>query len=347
MAISNQVVGGHREPRVRSCGHDCNDNVTPTSPNCLSSSSHAPKKQTLVPLVSSNNTSISNSDTSLALTHHLKIPVGDGPYVHAKQVQLVERDPERAIALFWAAINAGDRVDSALKDMAVVMKQQNRGEEAIQAILSFRHLCSTLAQESLDNVLLDLYKKCGRLDDQIELLKHKLSLIHKGMVFNGKRTKTARSQGRKFQISVRQEATRLLGNLGWAYMQLCNYVAAESVYRKALTIDADNNKLCNLGVCLLKQCKYEEARVVLEGVTPVSPDGRLKSGSHLKSYERSRALLQELAAAQAANPTSSHNSSTELGSLTDDQDKDEQSLITPEEFDMWTHWKLWEAPRPP
>eukprot|EP01018_Ginkgo_biloba_P018091 Gb_16047 [translate_table: standard] len=38
------------------------------------------------------------------------------------------------IALFWAAINVGDRVDSALKDMAIVMKQQDHPQDAIKAI---------------------------------------------------------------------------------------------------------------------------------------------------------------------------------------------------------------------
>ncbi|XP_042486894.1 protein POLLENLESS 3-LIKE 2-like isoform X1 [Macadamia integrifolia] len=90
------------------------------------------------------------------MTH--KVPVGDTPYVKAKNVQLMDKDPERAIPLFWAAINAGDRVDSALKDVAIVMKQQNRAEEAIEAIKSLRSRCSDQAQESLDNILLDLYK---------------------------------------------------------------------------------------------------------------------------------------------------------------------------------------------
>lgn len=72
--------------------------------------------------------------------------------------QLVEKDPEAAIVHFWKAINEGDRVDSALKDMAIVMKQQDRAEEAIEAIKSFRNHCSKQAQESLDNVLIDLYK---------------------------------------------------------------------------------------------------------------------------------------------------------------------------------------------
>lgn len=49
-------------------------------------------------------------------------------------------------------------MDSALKDMAVVMKQLDRSEEAIEAIKSFRDRCSKHAQESLDNVLIDLYK---------------------------------------------------------------------------------------------------------------------------------------------------------------------------------------------
>lgn len=53
-------------------------------------------------------------------------------------------------------------------------------------------------------------QRCGRLDDQIALLRRKLYLIQQGMAFNGKRTKTARSQGKKFQVSVEQEATRLL-----------------------------------------------------------------------------------------------------------------------------------------
>ncbi|CAL5434522.1 unnamed protein product [Camellia sinensis] len=95
---------------------------------------------------------------SFHITH--KVPVGDTPYARAKNVQLVDKVPEKAIPLFWAATNAGDRVDSALKDMAIVMKQQNRAEEAIEAIKSLRNRCSEQAQKSLDNILLDLYNVC-------------------------------------------------------------------------------------------------------------------------------------------------------------------------------------------
>lgn len=76
--------------------------------------------------------------------------------------QLIDKEPSKAIPLFWRAINTGDRVDSALKDMAVVMKQLDRSDEAIEAITSFRHLCSYDAQESLDNILIEMYKVIQR-----------------------------------------------------------------------------------------------------------------------------------------------------------------------------------------
>lgn len=229
---------------------------------------------------------------SFHVTH--KVPVGDSPYVRAKNVQLVDKDPEKAIPLFWAAINAGDRVDSALKDMAIVMKQQSRAEEAIEAIKSLRHRCSDQAQESLDNILLDLYKRCGRLDDQIALLRHKLYLIQQGLAFNGKRTKTARSQGKKFQVSVEQEATRLLGNLGWALMQQNNYIDAQDAYQRALAIAPDNNKMCNLGICLMKQGRIVEAKATLRRVKPAVADGPRGTDSHLKAYERAQQMLKDL-----------------------------------------------------
>ncbi|KAI4365740.1 hypothetical protein MLD38_021702 [Melastoma candidum] len=219
-----------------------------------------------------------------------KVPSGDTPYVRAKHAQLVDKDPEMAIVWFWKAINAGDRVDSALKDMAVVMKQMDRAEEAIEAIKSFRCRCSKNSQESLDNVLIDLYKKCGKVDEQIELLKRKLRMIYQGEIFNGKPTKTARSHGKKFQVSVKQETSRLLGNLGWAYMQKLNYMAAEVVYKKAQMVDSDANKACNLSLCLIKQGRHDEARHILEDVL----QGRLPGSEDPKPRKRAEELLAEI-----------------------------------------------------
>ncbi|XP_071738116.1 protein SULFUR DEFICIENCY-INDUCED 1-like isoform X2 [Rutidosis leptorrhynchoides] len=206
-----------------------------------------------------------------------------------KSHQLVERDQEGAIVWFWKAINAGDRVESALKDMAVVMKQLDRTEEAIEAIKSFRCLCPKSAQESLDNVLIDLFKKCGKVDEQIGLLKQKLRMIYRGEAFNGKPTKTARSHGKKFQVSVRQETSRILGNLGWAYMQKSNFMAAEVVYKKAQMIDPDANKANNLALCLMKQARYNEACSVLQHVL----NGEVPGSEDIRARNKARELLME------------------------------------------------------
>ncbi|RWR85808.1 protein POLLENLESS 3-LIKE 2 [Cinnamomum micranthum f. kanehirae] len=231
-----------------------------------------------------------------------KVPAGDSPYTRAKHVQLVDKDPCKAISLFWSAINTGDRVDSALKDMAVVMKQLNRAEEAVEAIKSFRHLCSHQAQEALDNVLLDLYKvrkmskyvqRCGRTDDQIELLQYKLKLIEEGQAFGGRRTKIARSQGKKFHVSIDQEKSRLLGNLAWAYIQKDDYQSAEALYRKALSIEPDNNKKCNLAICLIKTGRIAEARFLLQRIGPSVLESNM-TDSYIKSYERACELLVEI-----------------------------------------------------
>ncbi|XP_055809422.1 protein SULFUR DEFICIENCY-INDUCED 1-like [Solanum dulcamara] len=219
-----------------------------------------------------------------------KLPLGDSPYVRAKYAQLVEKDAEGAIVLFWKAINEGDRVESALKDMAAVMKQQDRAEEAIEAIKSVRDRCSKLAQESLDNVLIDLYKKSGKLEEQIELLKQKLQMIYHGEAFNGKPTKTSRSHGKKFQVTIKQETSRILGNLGWAYMQQTNYAAAEIVYQKAQQIDPDANKGCNLCLCLMKLARLNEARTVLEDILR----DKLPGSDDPKSKNRAMELLKEL-----------------------------------------------------
>ncbi|KAJ6865738.1 hypothetical protein NC652_037300 [Populus alba x Populus x berolinensis] len=73
-------------------------------------------------------------------------------------VTLTNKDPNKVVSLSWAAINAGDRVNSSLKDMAVVMKQLDGADEAIELIKSFRHLYPYDSRESIENVLVELYK---------------------------------------------------------------------------------------------------------------------------------------------------------------------------------------------
>ncbi|KAJ0018188.1 hypothetical protein Pint_11271 [Pistacia integerrima] len=175
-----------------------------------------------------------NDDELFHVVH--KVPAGDSPYVKAKRIQLIEKDPNKAISMFWAAINAGDRVDSALKDMAVAMKQLDRSDEAIEAIKSFRHLCPDDSQESLDNILIELYKRSKRIEEEIELLQRKLKVTEEAIAFGAKNTKFVRSRGKKHEITFVKELSRILGNLAWAYLQKNDYQSAEQYYMQESSV---------------------------------------------------------------------------------------------------------------
>jgi tetratricopeptide (TPR) repeat protein len=82
----------------------------------------------------------------------------------------------------------------------------------------------------------------------------------------------------------------LQGNLGWAYMQQSNYSAAELVYRKAQSIEPDANRACNLGLCLIKQSRHDEARQVLHDVVL----RRISGSEDDKVVARAKQLLHEL-----------------------------------------------------
>ncbi|GFZ17621.1 tetratricopeptide repeat (TPR)-like superfamily protein [Actinidia rufa] len=84
------------------------------------------------------------------------------------------------------------------------------------------------------------------------------------------------------------------GNLGWAYMQKSNYMAAEVVYKKAQIIYPDSNKACNLALCLMKQARFNEARLALEDVLL----GRLPGSGDTKSRNRAEELLSDLESRQ-------------------------------------------------
>ena len=75
-------------------------------------------------------------------------------------------------------------------------------------------------------------------------------------------------------------------------MQKSNYLAAEVVYKKAQMIDPDGNRACNLGLSLIHQARYDEARTVLEDVL----HGRLPGSEDVDSRPRKRAeeLLMEV-----------------------------------------------------
>ncbi|RID79352.1 hypothetical protein BRARA_A02095 [Brassica rapa] len=77
-------------------------------------------------------------------------------------------------------------------------------------------------------------------------------------------------------------------------MQRDNFVEAGEAYMRALSIAPDNNKMCNLGICLMKQGRIDEAKETLRRVKPAVVDGPRGVDSHLKAYEREQQMLSDL-----------------------------------------------------
>lgn len=74
-------------------------------------------------------------------------------------------------------------------------------------------------------------------------------------------------------------------------MQRDNFVEAEDAYRRALSIAPDSNKMCNLGICLMKQGMINETKETLQLVKPAVVDGPRGVDSHLKACERAQQML--------------------------------------------------------
>ncbi|KVI03820.1 Tetratricopeptide-like helical [Cynara cardunculus var. scolymus] len=224
-----------------------------------------------------------------------------------KKAQMIDPDANKAYNLGLCLMKQARYKDAQLVLQEIVNRQFDRAED-VRAGIRARELLMELetwrqppsgSPEELPDLDLDddfvdglerLMNKCGRVDEQIVLLKQKLRMIFKGEAFNGKPTKTARSHGKKFQVSVKQETSKILGNLGWAYMQKSNFMAAEVVYKKAQMIDPDANKAYNLGLCLMKQARYKDAQLVLQEIV----NRQFDRAEDVRAGIRARELLMEL-----------------------------------------------------
>ena len=99
----------------------------------------------------------------------------------------------------------------------------------------------------------------------------------------------------------------------WAYAQKSNFLAAEAVYQRAQMIDPDANKACNLAMCLIKQGRFNEARLALHSVLR----GNLPGSEDCKSKKRAQDLLAEV---EPNMPLEVCRNTLECHGLADDDD---------------------------
>lgn len=179
------------------------------------------------------------------------VPRGSNPYARAKRVQLVEKDLDKAAQLLHVAINQRDNVESAVKDLAALLDQKGKPEEAIQTLEKNRKRIKD--QQSVDNLLVSFYQNAGQYDQAIALLK--------------KEYERASTESKKIQL-LRQIAN--------SYLRKEDYAQAERNFRIVLELEPDNKVAQrNSAICLFKQGQYEEAQGMLEQILDVSPDAKM------------------------------------------------------------------------
>ena len=137
------------------------------------------------------------------------LPRGNGPYARAKRAQLVDLDLERAESLLRQAIHCGDRRESAIKDLASLLNQQARGDDAITLLEDNSR--GTGGVSPYDNMLATLYQHAQRHDDAIQVLKRL----------------TDAASGRK--------KASLLARMALSHLGCSRYDDAEGVLRTLLT----------------------------------------------------------------------------------------------------------------
>lgn len=178
------------------------------------------------------------------------VPQGSNPYARAKRAQLVEKDLDKAEQLLRVAINQGDNVESAVKDLAALLVQKGKPEEAIQTLEKNRKKIKD--QQSVDNLLVGFYQNAGQYDQAIALLRRELE-----------------------QASTESKKTQLLWQIANSYLRKEDYTQAEHNFRIVLELQPDNKAAQrNSAICFFKQGQYEEAQERLEQILNESRDAK-------------------------------------------------------------------------
>ncbi|HWP47020.1 MAG TPA: tetratricopeptide repeat protein [Candidatus Limnocylindrales bacterium] len=178
------------------------------------------------------------------------VPRGSNPYARAKRVQLVEKDLERAVQLLRDAIKQGDNVESAVKDLAALLVQLGRSDEAVRVLERNRSRISN--QQSVDNMLINFYQSAGQHDKAISLLQRKLE-----------------------QATTETKKAQILWQIAIGYLRKEDYALAEQTFRQVLRSQPDNRTAQrNIALCLFKQGRYKEAEQILNRILKTAPDAQ-------------------------------------------------------------------------
>lgn len=182
------------------------------------------------------------------------VPKGKNPFSRAKRAQLVEKDLSKAEEFFRQAISQDDNLESAVNDLAMLLAQLERCEDAVEVIEQNRSRIHN--QQSLENVSINIYIKAGMHDKVIKILKKQLRFVQTAEKKDHIRWQIARS-----------------------YLHLNEYPKAERLFREILDRQPDRvSAKRNLALCLSRQKRYDEAEELLNQILADFPSDGISVG---------------------------------------------------------------------
>ena len=199
--------------------------------------------------------------------HGIGLPRGKGPYASAKRAHLIDHDLDRAEGLLKQAIRDNDNTESAVKDLASLLQQKERTEEAI--ILLEGHSRDSKGVSPYDNMLATQYQHAGHHDDAIKILARlaratswpkKGPLLRRIAVsyFKCAKYDDAERELRKILIDNPSDLTaaRWLNKLEEA-RQAGSYDDVEETIESDQRLSEEGIELSSIAVAAIDSCTYE------------------------------------------------------------------------------------------
>lgn len=176
------------------------------------------------------------------------VPKGSSYFARAKRAQLVDKDLDKAEEFFRRAILQNDNLESAVNDLASLLSQRERFEDAVKIIEQNRSRVRN--KQPLENLLTNISKKAGMHDKVIALLQKQLR-----------------------QAPTREKKNMIQWQIATSCLAENKYGEAEKLFREILKHQPDRiSAKRNLALCLSRQERYDEAEDLLNQILAVSAD---------------------------------------------------------------------------
>ena len=178
----------------------------------------------------------------------VSVPGGDSPFARGKRAVMIEKDTEKAIHLFQLAIEKRDNVEPSVKELVLLLGRSGRSQEAIDLLEHHRQHMSD--QQSLDNLLIDIYQRAGQYDRALALLERVLG-----------------------RATTKERRAHILWQMANCHLQQDHYAQAEQRYREVLSLGQERRAAKKqIALCLIKQQKYDEAERLLNEILDIASD---------------------------------------------------------------------------